>query len=240
MPYRRNPTKAPRRRRAPPRNLKRVFAKIRARRKGRGFRRPIPGGASLVLPIKVGFTDELLGNGTSYINLNGATHNADMTKAPADWFTRYEPIFDYIRINKIKYEILCPYSIGQHGVGTQSLYQLWTKKAQTSGELAPGSQTEWLNMQNAKRTIFSGRKNSITLWYTPGYETTVQPLNTAATSLRVLYKQWQTIQDAPTKMTPHIGILGTISRIDGSTMANTNVFKINCTMFCSLKGIKQL
>jgi len=159
---------------------------------------------------------------------------------PLDWLNRYQPIFDYVRINKVRVEITCPYNIGQSGIGNQSLYRLWYKRALSTAETAPDSITEWLNDQKASRKTFNTVTNSVNLYWTPGYETTVQPLNVAVTSLRLLYKQWQTIQTTPAAMTPHIGALAQIHRLDGGAISNAHVFKVNVTMYCELKGVKEL
>ena len=113
-------------------------------------------------------------------------------------------------------------------------------KASETAEVPPGSITEWLNMQRAARKTFAGKTNAVSLYYTPGFESRAQPLNAANTSLKLLYKQWQTIQTTPGAMTPHLGMIGQIVRLDGSVIGNTNVFKINVTLYCELKGIKQL
>ncbi len=209
----------------------------RHRRKARLFRQPKPGGRSLIVPIKVGYTYDVIGTGAASLDFR---QDVGLNRAPAAFLARYEPLFEYIRINKCRIEITCPYNIGQHNVGTQSLYRMWSKKAFSTGELMPGSITEWLNMQTAKRTTFSGRTNSLNYYFTPGYETTVQPLNVAVTQLRLLYKQWQTLKPTTAAMTPHIGILAQMVRSDGSVIGNTNVFKVNVTLYCQMKGIKQL
>ena len=154
-----------------------VVRRFRARRgKSKLFRQPRPGGASLIVPIKVGYTYDVVGTGAAVVNFDS---DIGLQFAPADWFNRYEPMFDYVRINKAHIEITCPYNIGQHNVGTQSLYRMWSKKALSTSEVVPGSITEWLNMQTAKRSTFSGTNNSVNYYITPAYETTVQPLNTA-------------------------------------------------------------
>ncbi len=218
---------------------KRIQHAWRARRarKRSGFRKAQPGGGSLIVPIKVGYQYDVVGTGAAFLNLDS---DVGLQNAPPAWFTRYEPIFDHVKINKVRIEITCPYNIGQHNVGTQSLYQLWYMKASETAEVPPGSITEWLNMQRAARKTFSGRTNAVSLYYTPGYESRSQPLNAANTSLKVLYKQWQTIQTTPGAMTPHMGMIGQIVRLDGSVIGNTNVFKVNVTLYCQMKGIKQL
>lgn len=204
----------------------------------RGRKAKVPRGLwPLKVPMKVGYTYDVIGTGGAFVNFDT---DVGLQNAPPAWFTRYQPIFEHVRINKVAVEITCPYNIGQHGVGTQSLYQLWYKKAFSTAELPPTDITEWLNMQSAKRSIFSGKRNSVTLYFTPAYESRAQPLNLANTQLKLLYKQWQTIQTTPGAMTPHIGFIGQIHRLDGSVINNTNVFKVNVTMYCELRGIKQL
>ncbi len=210
--------------------------KIYRARRGRKVRRA-RGLVPLKVPIKIGYTYDVLGTGASFVNFDA---DVGLQNAPASWFTRYEPIFEHVRINKAHIEITCPYNIGQHGVGTQSLYQMWYKKAFATDETPPGDITEWLNMQSAKRQIFSGKKNSVDLYFTPAFESRSQPINTANTSLKLLYKQWQTIQTTPGAMTPHIGFIGQIHRLDGSVISNTNVFKVNVTLYCEMRGVKQL
>ncbi len=206
-------------------------------RNARGGPRIPRGLAPLTVPMKIGYTYDVLGTGAAVVNFDA---DVGMPFAPPAWFTRYEPIFDQVRINKCHIEITCPYNIGQHNVGTQSLYQLWYKKAFGTAEVPPGSITEWLNMQSAKRAIFSGRKNAVDLYFTPAFESRQQPLNAANTSLKLLYKEWATIQTTPGAMTPHIGMIGQIQRLDGSVIGNTNVFKVNVTLYAEVRGIKQL
>lgn len=208
----------------------------RPHRKGRKFR-VSRGLKPLTVPMKIGYTYDIIGTGASFVNFD---QDLGLDKAPAAWFTRYEPIFEHIRINKAAIEITCPYNIGQHMVGTQSLYRMYYKKAFATAETPPGSITEWLNMQSSKSQIFSGRKNSVNLYFTPGFESRSQPLNAANTSLKLLYKQWQTIQPTPGAMTPHCGFIGQITRLDGSIIGNTNVFKVNVILYCDVRGIKQL
>lgn len=220
-----------------PRALRiRKWGKMTRFRRGRKVRRA-RGLVPLKVPIKIGYTYDVIGTGASFVNFDA---DVGLQNAPAAWFARYEPIFEHVRINKCHIEITCPYNIGQHGVGTQSLYQMWYKKAFATDETPPGDITEWLNMQSAKRQIFSGKKNSVDLYFTPAFESRSQPLNTANLTLKLLYKQWQSIQDAPTKMTPHIGFIGQIHRLDGSVISNTNVFKVNVTLYCEMRGVKQL
>jgi len=211
--------------------------KRRKNRKARLFRVPRPGGASLIVPIKVGYTYDVIGTGASSLDFR---QDVGLNRAPIAFLTRYSAIFEYIRINKCRIEITCPYNIGQHNVGTQSLYRMWSKKAFATLEPMPGDISEWLNLQTAKRTTFSGKTNSINYYFTPGYETSVQPLNVAVTQLRLLYKQWQTIKPTQAEMTPHIGILAQMVRLDGSNIGNTNIFKVNVTLYCQMRGLKQL
>ncbi len=125
-------------------------------------------------------------------------------------------------------------------IGPPSLFRLWSKKAFATDELVPGSITEWLNMQNAKRSTFSGRHNSVNYYFTPGFESRAQPLNAVNTSLKLLYKQWMSMVATPAEATPHIGFIGQIVRLDGGPITNSTVFKVNVTLYCQLRGIKQL
>ncbi len=218
---------------------RRALSTWRKRRGKRGlFRVPKPGFGQLTVPIKVGYQYDMIGTGAAFLNFDA---DIGLQLCPASFLTRYEPIFDYIRINKARIEITCPYNIGQPGIGTHpSLFRMWSKKAYSTAEVPPGSITEWLNMQSAKRTTFSGRTNSLNYYLTPAYETTVQPLNVAVTQLRLLYKQWQSIKPTPAEMTPHIGIIGQMVRLDGGPITNSTVFKVNVTLYCQMKGVKQL
>ncbi len=206
--------------------------------KAKLFRAPRPGGQALVVPMKVGYSYDVIGTGAAFLNFD---QDIGLHRAPADWNTRYHGVFEYVRINKARIEITCAYNIGQPGIGTHpSLFRLWSKKAYSTAEVPPGSITEWLNLQTARRSTFSGQNNSINYYFIPSYESVVQPLNTAVTSLRLLYKQWQTIQATPAQMTPHIGIIGQMHRLDGGPITNSTVFKVNVTLYCQMRGIKQL
>lgn len=208
--------------------------RVRGRRTVRRARGLTP----LTIPMKIGYTYDKTGDTSSVINFDD---DVGMHKAPPAWFNRYEPIFQWVRINKVHIEITCGYNIGQPAVGTPpALFQLWYKKAQETAESVPGDITEWLNMQSAKRQIFSGKRNSVDLYFTPAFESRSQPLNTANETLKLLYKQWQTIQTTAAKMTPHIGIIGQIHALDGGSIPTAVVFKVNVTMYCELKGVKQL
>lgn len=210
----------------------------RRARKMRLFRAPKAGSQALVIPMKVGYSYDMIGTGAAFLNFDA---DIGLQFAPAAWFTRYSGVFEYVRINKARIEITCPYNIGQPGIGTHpSLFRLWSKKAYSTSEVPPGSLTEWLNMQSCKRSVFSGQNNTINYYITPAYETTVQPLNVAVTSLRLLYKQWQTIKPTPAEMTPHIGIIGQMHRLDGGPITNSTVFKVNVTLYCQLRGVRQL
>ncbi len=191
----------------------------------------------LTIPLKCGYEYTVPGTGAASLDF---TQIVGFQQMPAAWFNRYQPLFDYVKINKIRVEITCPYNIGQSGVGNQSLYRIWYKRALTTGETVPDSHTEWLNDQRAVRKTFSGTNNAVNLYWTPVYETTVQPLNTAVTQLRLLGKQWQTIQTTPGAMVPMIGALATVYRMDGGAINNTHVFRVNVTMYCELKGLKEL
>lgn len=226
-----------------PRFMQRTLANRKRRAAGRRVRgrkgvyiNKLPH-APLVVPIKCGYSYNVIGDGSASVDFRDTV---GFNRMPADWFNRYEPIFDYVKINKVRIEICCPYNIGQSGIGNQSLYRLWYQTALTTGETCPDSVTEWLNSQRAKRMTFNSNTNAVNLYFTPKYETTVQPLNVAVTQLRTLSKQWQTIQTTPAAMTPHIGALAQVHRLDGGAISNAHVFKVNVTMYCELRGLKEL
>lgn len=228
---------AKRQRGRPPTLRIKKWGKIYKPRKGGRRVRVARGLRPLEVPIKVGYTYDKTGTGASFLNFD---QDCGFTKVEAAWFNRYQPLFKHVRINKIAIEIACPYNIGQHSVGTQSLYRMYYKRAFSTDEVPPGSVSEWLNMQSAKTKIFSGKANTVNLFFTPAFESRQQPLNAANTSLKLLYKQWSDIQTTPAAMTPHIGFIGQIVRMDGSVIGNTNVFKVNVKMYCTLRGLKQL
>lgn len=210
----------------------------RYRKKAKLFRAPRAGGRSLIIPMKIGYQFDLIGTGAAFLNFDTTV---GLDNAPPAWFTRYEPIFEFVRVNKCRYEITCGYNIGQPGIGTHpSLFRLWSKKANSTAELPPTDITEWLNLQNAKRSVFSGTHNIVNYYFTPAFESRSQPLNAANTSLKLLYKEWQTIQTTPGAMTPNIGMIGCIVRLDGGPITNAMVFKVNVTLYCQVKGVKQL
>ncbi len=197
------------------------------------------GGTAMIVPIKCGYQYTLTGTGAAFVALDPPTGEGLQNLPPA-WFTRYSSLFEHIKINKIRIEVSCGYNIGQHNVGTQSLYRIWSKKAASTGETPPGDATEWLNMQNATRKTFRGAANTVNYYYTPAFEETAQPLNTAVTQLKLLRKQWMSMPAAGSQAAPHIGLLAHIVRMDRSAISNTNVFNVNVTMYCQMRGLKQL
>lgn len=206
-------------------------------RKARLFRRARPGGGPLTIPLKCGYQYEKVGTGAAFVPLDRELGLASMSPA---WFTRYSGIFQQIKINKVRLEVTCPYNIGQHNVGTQSLYKIWSKKANNTAETVPADLNEWMNIQNAKRSAFRGTHNAVNYYFTPAFEEVAQPLNTPVTQLKLLYKQWMTMPTAAAQCAPHIGIIAHIVRMDGSAISNTNIFNVNVTLYCQVRGILQL
>ncbi len=232
----RRPSRATRRTRALRVNA--GFRRQPRRRRGRTLAIYKNPRAPLTIPLKCGYDYAVVGTGAASLDFDDTL---GFHRMPAAWFNRYQPIFDYVRINKVRIEINVGYNIGQPGIGTHpSLFRLWYKKALSTAETPPDSITEWLNDQKASRKTFAADKNSVNLYFTPSYETTVQPLNVANTQLRLLYKQWQTIQTTPGAMTPHIGMLAQMTRLDGGPITNAMSFRVNVTLYCELKGVKEL
>lgn len=218
------------------RTIQRTFRRRRGRR-SRLFRKPRAGGQALVVPLKCGYQYSLVGTGASQIQLD---QEVSLSNMPATWFARYGPQWTHIRINKVRIEVTCPYNIGQHGVGSQSLYKIWSKKAISTAETPPSDLQEWMNMQNARRDTFRGAHNSVNYYFTPAYESNAQPLNTPVTQLRLHYKQWTSMPTAAAQCIPHIGIIAHIVRTDGSVLDNTNIFNVNVTLYTQCRGLVQL
>lgn len=243
MPLKIGQTSAYRRHKRGPRKGKRYRLKRVAGPYDRKIRISKSPRGPLIVPLKCGYSYTCIGTGAASLNIEPAAPPLNIVgfqHMTAPWFNRYEPIFEYVKINKIRLEICCPYNIGQSGVGNQSLYRLWYKKAMSTAETVPDDHNEWLNDQRAVRKTFNSTTNAVNLYWTPAYETTVQPLNAAVTSLRTLSRQWQTIQTTPAAMVPMIGALATVFRLDGGAISNAHVFRVNVTMYCELKGLKEL
>lgn len=207
------------------------------RGKARLFKAPRAGGGPLTIPLKCGYQYVKTGTGTAFVPLD---REVGLESLPPAWFTRYSGIFQQIRINKVRVEVTCPYNIGQHNVGTQSLYKIWSKKANNTAEVVPTDQQDWMNIQNAKRSTFRGAHNAVNYYYTPAFEEVAQPLNAPVTQLKLLYKRWMTMPTAPAQCAPHIGIIAHIVRMDGSVISNTNNFNVNVTLYCQVRGVLQL
>lgn len=215
------------------------FRRRRRRRGARLFRRPRAGGASLIIPLKCGYQYTVSGTGSGSGTASSVQVDAPITLANMpnpDWFNRYHPIFDWIRINKVRIEVTCPSNIGQYGVANSSLYRLWSKKASSQAETPPTSPQEWLNMQNAKRSVFSQRTNSVNYYFTPAFEAP----QGATIAKRLMYKRWFEFPSGPTGCIDHCGIIAAIVKMDGSNISASENFKINVTLYCQAKGVKQL
>ncbi len=208
--------------------------KKRGMRKAKLFRAPRAGGASMVIPLKCGYQYTVTGDGSAKVNIDQEVGLQYMVNP--DWFNRYHPMFQWIRINKVRIEVVSPYNLGQQGVGGQSLYRIWSKKAGSVAEVPPGSINEWMNLQTTKRKTFSGQNNSINYYYTPAFEAP----QGATTAKRLMYKQWFEFPSGPTGAIPHIGLIAQVHKVDGSVISNTEHFNVNVTLYCQCKGIKQL
>ncbi len=209
----------------------------RKRGRARTFRRPRAGGGPMIVPLKCGYQYTLIGTGAAVLPLDSTV---GLESLPAAWFARYSALFQHIRINKVRIQVTCPYNIGQHNVGTQALYKIYSKKANSTAEVPPADITEWMNLQNSKQDVFRGAHNSVEFFFTPGFEETAQPLNTPVTQLKILYRQWMSVPTAAAQCVPHIGIIGHIVRMDGSVLSNTNIFKVNVTLYTQCRGVLQL
>lgn len=219
--------------------VKRYKRQNRAYKKMKLFRAPKAGGGSLVVPLKCGYQYTVQGVGSGSGTATSVPIDQEVGlqyMLNPDWFNRYHPIFDWIKINKVRIEVTCPSNIGQHGVANSTLYRLWSKKASSVAETPPGSVNEWLNMQNAKRSTFSGVNNSVNYYFTPAFEAP----QGATIAKRLMYKRWFEMPSGPTGAVSHLGIIGHIVKMDGSTISSSEKFNVNVTLYCQVKGIKQL
>lgn len=227
-------TLANRRRRA----ASRIQSAWRGRRR-RGFhlfRKPHAGGQQLAIPLKCGYQYRLTGADTTTIAID---QDIGLQYMVSEWYTRYSALFQWIRINKCRIEISCPYNIGQHDVSAGSLYRVWSKKAGTTAEVPPSSNNEWLNMQNAKRSTFSGRNNSVNYYFTPSFQDQAGPIANTYQQ-KQMYKQWMIVPTGSGVAVPHQGIIAHIVRVDGTNISDTTHFNVNVTLYCQVKGLKQL
>ncbi len=214
--------------------LQRAFRKRRAR-KARVARVPRAGGASLIMPLKCGYQYTITPSGTTtHVDIDQEVGLQYMLNP--GWFNRYHPMFHWVRINKVRIEVTSGVNIGQHGVANSSLYRMYSKKASTTAEGVPDSVNEWLNIQNAKRSVFAGRTNAINYYFTPAFEAP----QGATTAKRLMYKKWFEFPSGPTGCIPHIGIIASVVRMDNAVLASTETFNVNVTLYCQCKGVKEL
>lgn len=226
-------TLANRRRRAA-QAVQRAYRRHRYRKGGRGlYRKPRSGGGAAIIPLKCGYQYQLVGTGASSIPLDQEVGLQYMLNP--DWFNRYSPLFQWVKINKVRIEITSPVNIGQTGVSNSSLYRVWSKKAGSIAELPPSSNNEWLNLQNSRRSVFSSNTNSVNYYFTPFMES-----QGATFAKRQMWKQWCEMPTGPTGAIPHGGIIAHVVRMDGGVLESTDKFNVNVTLYCQFKGIKQL
>lgn len=225
-PRRRRRTTTAAKRRAPARN-----------RRFRLFRKPRAGGGPLVLPLKCGYQYTVTGTGSSpKVDID---QDVGLQYMLSTWYTRYSAMFQYIRINKCRIEITCPYNIGQHAVSDGTLFKVWSKKAGTTAEVPPDSLDEWLNMQNARRDSFSGTHNSVNYYFTPSFQDQAGPVANTYQQ-KQMYKQWMIVPTSAAVSVPHQGVIAQIVRMDGTNIDTNAHFNVNVTLYCQLKGLKQL
>lgn len=205
-------------------------------RKAYLFRAPKAGGNELVVPLKCAYRYVVTGGTPASPKVAIDQEVGLQYMLNPDWFNRYSPMFQWIKINKVKIDVVCPYNIGQQGVGGQSLYKIWSKKAGSIAETNPDSELEWMNMQNAKKKIFRGKENVVSYYFTPAFEAP----QGATIAKRLMYKRWFEMPSGPTGAVPHLGIIANIFKIDGSNITSAEVFNVNVTLYCQVKGMKQL
>lgn len=189
----------------------------------------------MIVPLKCGYQYTVQGNGTTP-NIPIDQEVGLQYMLNPTWFNRYHPIFEWVRINKVRIEVTSSVNIGQHGVANSSLYRLWSKKANSISEVPPGSNNEWMNLQNAKKSTFNTKTNSVNYYFTPAFEAP----QGATTAKRLMYKEWFENPSGPTGCIPHLGIIGHIVRADNANLTSTETFNISVVLYCQFKGLKQL
>ncbi len=212
-------------------------------RRARGRGRVIQARASLgrvarglttaIIPMKFGYVQNISKTGTASPFFNTTVNLGLGYMENPDWYNKYHPMFQWVRINKARVEIQCPYNIGQQGVGGQSLYHAYWKTQQIPAETHPNDEASWLTVQSKKEGVFSGRKNSLSMYITP-YQ-----FNQGATvSKRKLYKEWNEVPAGPTGAIDYNGCLLAINKLDGSNISSAESFKLKITLYLQFKGIK--
>lgn len=243
MPYKRRTIKVTRAARARGRALVRRMQSRNYRiprpiKAPRLFRKPVAGRQSLVVPLKVGYSYTVAGTGSSpAVDIRDPSHlSISLKHVPTDWFNRYNPMFQWIRINKARIEVTTSSNIGQYGVTNSSLYRIWSKRLSSSAENSPDNVQEWMNMQSAKRSVFSGRHTAANFYFTPAFEAP----QGATIAKRLMYKQWFEVPNGTAGCVDHLGILAQIRREDNANLATTEKFNVNVTLYCQVKGVKEL
>jgi hypothetical protein len=212
--------------------IQRAYRAGRRYKKGL-YRQPKAGGRATIVPLKFGYQYTVQGSSSSSVPIDQEIGLQYM--ANPDFFNRWYPIFDWVKINKVRVEITCPTNIGQAGIGNGSMFRVWSKKAASIAETPPTNNSEWLSLQNAKRTTFNSKTNSVNFFFTPFLQS-----QGATYAQRQLWKQWCEMPSGPTGAVPHAGIIAHIVRMDGGNLETTDKFNVNVTMYCQFKGIKQL
>lgn len=205
-----------------------------ARKNFKLFKAPRAGGQSLVVPLKCGYQYTVAGSGSASVPIDQEVGLQYMINP--GWYNRYSPIFNWVRINKVRVEITCPTNIGQYGVTNSALYRVWSKKASAISETPPTDNNEWLNMQNAKRSVFNTKSSSVNYYFTPAFEAP----QGATIAKRLMYKRWFEVPSGPTGAVPHLGIIAHIVKMDNSNITSGEKFNVNVTLYCQFKGITQL
>lgn len=208
--------------------------RYRQGRRAKLYRAPVAGGAAVIFPLKCSYMSTVSGSGTGVINLDLNTTLGNLPNP--DWFNRYYPLFQLVRINKVRIKIICPYNIGQAQVGRSTMYKCWSKKATTLAETPPTTETEWLNMPNAKQKLFSTKSSSLEYFFTPYFEAP----QGATVAKRLMYKQWFEMPNGPLQCVDHGGIIAAIMAVSGGNIETTEKFVIQTTLYCQFKGLKQL
>lgn len=154
-------------------------------------------------------------------------------------FAELASVFRSYRINKVQVKIVCPYSIGQSGIGANSLFQIHYKTKQLSNEVMPANKAEWGEISAHKRKTFLPQKgNQCSIYFTP-FTWLRQEVFPASTNMRdrKVYKAWYTCPTTTASSMQYAGIMSQITKVDGTTIVATEKFEIQTTLYIQARGI---
>lgn len=154
-------------------------------------------------------------------------------------YSELAAVFREYRINRVAITITCPYSIGQQGVGGNSLFGIYYKTRQTSNEGIPSTKNQWGEQQAIKRKLFLPQSgNAITMYFTPFNWQRVEVFPAAADMRdRKLYKVFWTMPTQAVSTMQYNGIIGQVYKVDGSNITSADKFQVSTKLYLECRGI---